>query len=384
MSAPLLEVENLSVVFRVPGAAPLTGEGAGDSGRDAEGDTSNDSAGPGTGGRGASRRHRPLARRAAGLRRVLPQQSEVRAVDDVSFSIAAGETLGLVGESGSGKSTIATALLRLVDPAAGSIRLGGDDLLGASGRALVALRRRIAMVHQDPMASLDPRRTIAESIREPLDIHGLHRGRRRERVLELLEMVGLDARFAERYPRHLSGGQRQRVCIARALASEPELIILDEATASLDVSVQAQILTLLKRLQREQGLSYLFIAHDLAVVEYMSDRVMVLYLGRTMERGRRDDLFPDPAAGESGTGPTHPYTRALVSAIPAADPLAPPTGERIVLQGDVPSPLAPPSGCVFRTRCPIAIDSCASSRPAPVSVASGHEAHCIRVEPRTI
>lgn len=343
MSAPLLEVENLSVVFRVPGAAPAGGRG---------------------------------------IRRVLPQHAEVRAVDDVSFTIAAGETLGLVGESGSGKSTIATALMRLVDPAGGTVRLGGDDLLAARGRELVALRRRIAMVHQDPMASLDPRRTIAESIREPLDIHGLHRGRRRERVLELLDMVGLDARFADRYPRHLSGGQRQRVCIARALASEPELVILDEATASLDVSVQAQILTLLKRLQREQGLSYLFIAHDLAVVEYMSDRVMVLYLGRTMEAGRRDDLFPDSAAGESGTGPAHPYTRALVSAIPPADPLAAATSERVVLQGDVPSPLAPPSGCVFRTRCPIAVDACADERPPAVRVAPDHEAHCIRVEAR--
>lgn len=339
MSAPLLEIANLSIVFRVPGGT-----------------------------------------RGKGLRRVLTPHAEVRAVDDVSFTIGAGETLGLVGESGSGKSTIATALMRLVEPASGSIRFDGDDLLAASGRHLVAMRRRIAMVHQDPMASLDPRRTIAESIREPLDIHGLHNGHRRERVLELLEMVGLDARFADRHPRHLSGGQRQRVCIARALASEPELVILDEATASLDVSVQAQILTLLKRLQREQGLSYLFIAHDLAVVEYMSDRVMVLYLGRTMEQGSRDDLFPDPDRGGLGSGPRHPYSRALVSAIPPADPLAFASRERIVLQGDVPSPLSPPSGCVFRTRCPVAVGGCAVERPRPVRIAPGHEAHCIRVE----
>ncbi|QOD94980.1 MULTISPECIES: oligopeptide/dipeptide ABC transporter ATP-binding protein [Microcella] len=338
MTRPLLDVDSLSVVFRVPVPA------------------------------------------VAGERRTLrTRHAEVRAVDSVSFTIAPGETLGLVGESGSGKSTIAGAVMRLVESSSGSITLDGESLSAARGAALTALRRRIAMVHQDPMASLNPRRTIAESVREPLDVHGLHRGRRRERVLELLELVGLDARFADRYPRHLSGGQRQRVCIARALASDPELIILDEATASLDVSVQAQILNLLQRLQREHNLAYLFIAHDLAVVEHMSSRVMVLYLGRVMELADRDALFPKDGEGVDGAGAGHPYTQALLSAIPPADPLAESGRERVILSGDVPSPLNPPSGCVFRTRCPLAIDQCGEVVPPPLPVAPGHEVHCIRV-----
>ena len=221
-----------------------------------------------------------------------------------------------------------------------------------------------------------------------MEVHGLRRGTRRDRVFELLEMVGLDARFADRYPRQLSGGQRQRVCIARALASDPEIVILDEATASLDVSVQAQILNLLRRLQREHGLAYLFIAHDLAVVEHMSDRVMVLYLGRAMEVADRDSLFIEaPAAGEHDAvatphvrGTAHPYTAALLSAIPPSDPLAEGVVGRMVLSGDVPSPLAPPSGCVFRTRCPIAVDECAEVVPPAVEVAPGHESWCLRVE----
>ena len=351
MSEPLLDVRNLDVVFRVPGDS-------------------------------------------ATLRRPLPKPLHVRAVVNVNLQLEKGETLGLVGESGSGKSTIAQAIMQLVEIDGGSIHLDGIDLTAARGTALRTLRRRIAMVHQDPFASLNPRRTIAESIREPMEVHGLRRGTRRDRVFELLEMVGLDARFADRYPRQLSGGQRQRVCIARALASDPEIVILDEATASLDVSVQAQILNLLRRLQRDHGLAYLFIAHDLAVVEHMSDRVMVLYLGRAMEVADRDSLFIEaPAAGERdavataqvrGTphvrGTAHPYTAALLSAIPPSDPLAEGVVGRMVLSGDVPSPLAPPSGCVFRTRCPIAVDECAEVVPPSVEVAPGHESWCLRVE----
>lgn len=345
MSAPLLDLRDLDVVFRVPGDA-------------------------------------------ATVRRPIPQPLLVRAVANVSLHLEKGETLGLVGESGSGKSTIAQAIMRLVEIDGGSIHLDGIDLTAARGTALRTLRRRIAMVHQDPFASLNPRRTIAESIREPMEVHGLRRGTRRNRVFELLEMVGLDARFADRYPRQLSGGQRQRVCIARALASDPEIVILDEATASLDVSVQAQILNLLRHLQREHGLAYLFIAHDLAVVEHMSDRVMVLYLGRAMEVADRESLFIEaPAAGKRQPmettrvrGAAHPYTAALLSAIPPSDPLADDIAGRMVLSGDVPSPLAPPSGCVFRTRCPIAVDECAETVPPAVEVAPGHESWCLRVE----
>ncbi len=305
------------------------------------------------------------------LRRKGPVLTQwVHAVENVSFSVGRGETLGLVGESGSGKSTIGNAIMRLVPAASGSVTLNGEDLLGAKGARLRALRRRVAMVFQDPLASLDPRRPIDESIADPLHIHGLHRGRTTERVAELLNLVGLPQRFIGRYPHELSGGQRQRVCIARALACEPDLIILDEATASLDVSVQAQVMNLLKRLQRELGLSFIFIAHDLAVVEYMSDRVMVLYLGRTMEVAAREALY---------AGPAHPYTRALMSAIPAEDPIAERNRTRILLTGDVPSPLNPPSGCVFRTRCPHAIDACAEVVPPMEPVGEQHTAACIRV-----
>ena len=294
----------------------------------------------------------------------------VHAVEDVTFTVGRGETLGLVGESGSGKSTIGNAIMRLVPASAGSVTLDGENLLDAKGEQLRKLRRRVAMVFQDPLASLDPRRPIDESIADPLQIHGLHKGRRSQRVAELLTMVGLPKRFIGRYPHELSGGQRQRVCIARALACEPDLIILDEATASLDVSVQAQVMNLLKRLQRELGLSFIFIAHDLAVVEYMSDRVMVLYLGRAMEVADREALYAHPA---------HPYTRALMSAIPAENPIAERNRTRILLTGDVPSPLNPPSGCVFRTRCPEAIDACADVVPPMEAVGPDHTAACIRV-----
>lgn len=295
----------------------------------------------------------------------------VHAVQDVSFTLARGETLGLVGESGSGKSTIANAITRLVEPTDGRVLLDGVDVRGASRRHLKGLRRRMATVFQDPLASLDPRRTVADSVGDPLRIHGLHTKRYDARVSELLDSVGLSARFAGRYPHELSGGQRQRVCLARALACEPDLVILDEATASLDVSVQAQILNLLRELQDELGLAYLFISHDLAAVEYVSHRVLVLYLGRVMESAPRESLYREPA---------HPYTTSLMSAIPAEDPQAERTRERIILSGDLPSPLNPPSGCVFRTRCPIAAPECAQEVPPPVQVADRHEAACIRLE----
>ena len=293
----------------------------------------------------------------------------VHAVEDVSFAIERGRTLGLVGESGSGKSTIGNALTRQEPATAGTVLLDGEDVLAARGSAARDLRRRIAMVFQDPYASLDPRRRVGTSVREPLDVHRL-RGDRRVRdtaVAELLDMVGLPPAAADRYPHELSGGQRQRVSIARALAADPDLVVLDESTASLDVSVQAQIMNLLQRLQAELGLTYLFISHDLAAVEHMSHEVVVLYLGRVMEHGTRDGLYERP---------THPYTQALMSAIPADDPAVERERERVLLTGELPSPLHPPSGCVFRTRCPLAEERCAVEVPR-VDVAPDHLAWCV-------
>ncbi|NCT90787.1 ABC transporter ATP-binding protein [Cellulomonas sp. APG4] len=296
----------------------------------------------------------------------------VHAVEGVGFDVERGRTLGLVGESGSGKSTIGNALTGLVRATSGTVHLDGTDVLTARGRAARELRRRIAMVFQDPYASLDPRRSIGATIREPLDVHRLlaSRAQRAARVAELLDLVGLPAQAAQRYPHELSGGQRQRVSIARALAADPDLIVLDEATASLDVSVQAQIMNLLRRLQRELGLTYLFISHDLAAVEHMSHRVVVMYLGRLMEQGERSGLYERPA---------HPYTQALMSAIPADDPAVERTRERILLSGELPSPVDPPSGCVFRTRCPLAIDACADHVP-PVHLDVDHTAWCLRTD----
>jgi oligopeptide/dipeptide ABC transporter ATP-binding protein len=297
----------------------------------------------------------------------------VYAVEKISFNLHRGETLGLVGESGSGKSTIANALMRLEDPTGGQLLLDGRDVTSVKGRQLKAMRRRIAMVFQDPFSALNPRQTVGESVAEPLVVHGLARSAeaRRARVEELFGLVGLSAGFARRYPHELSGGQRQRVCIARALAGEPDILILDESTASLDVSVQAQIMNLLKQLQRELGLTYLFVAHDLAAVEYMSHRVLVMYLGRLMELSPRDELYRFPG---------HPYTRALLSAIPLADPVQERKRERTLLSGEVPSPLNPPSGCVFRTRCPLAIEQCAEVVPPPVPLGPGHVSACIRTD----
>ncbi|RIV37551.1 ABC transporter ATP-binding protein [Micromonospora radicis] len=294
----------------------------------------------------------------------------VRAVDGVSLRIRRGETLGLVGESGSGKSTAGLALLRLVDPSAGTVRVAGQDVTRWSRRRLRALRRRVAMVFQDPQASLDPRRTIGASIAEPLIVHRLVDGAaaRRQRVAELLDLVGLRRELADRHPHELSGGQRQRVGIARALAGEPDLIVLDEPIASLDLSVQAQIMNLLRRLQRDLGLTYLFIAHDLAAVEHMSDRLAVMYLGRIVETGTPAQIWRRPA---------HPYTAALLSAIPVADPQVERRRRRIILRGDVPSPVDPPAGCRFRTRCPQARAECAETDPVLVEVDPGHRAACL-------
>ncbi len=298
-----------------------------------------------------------------------PVTRHVKAVDGVDLTVSRGETVGLVGESGCGKSTTGLSLLRLVEPSGGQVLLNDVDVTAASRSELRALRQQITMVFQDPYASLNPRRTIAASVREPLEIHGLHEGKqaRSRRVSELLEMVGLGQQFLRRHPHELSGGQLQRASIARALAVEPDLIVLDEPIASLDVSVQAQVMNLLARLQKDLGLTYLFIAHDLAAVQHVSQRVAVMYLGRVVEEGPAEQLYSDPQ---------HPYTRALLSAVPVPDPEHERHRERIVLTGDVPSPLDPPSGCNFRTRCPDAFEPCPEVDPALQPVGDDVRAAC--------
>jgi oligopeptide transport system ATP-binding protein len=292
----------------------------------------------------------------------------VRAVDDVSFFIYRGETLGLVGESGCGKSTTGRAILQLYRPTAGHVYYGDSDLVATKGETLRKMRRSMQMIFQDPYASLNPRMTVEEIVGEPLIVHNVTHGREtRERVKQLLRMVGLNPAYVDRYPHEFSGGQRQRIGIARAVALNPDLIVCDEPISALDVSIQAQVINLLEDLQEQLNLTLLFIAHDLSVVRHISDRIAVMYLGVLVEMASNEDLYKNPL---------HPYSQALLSAVPIPDPEVEEQRKRIILKGDVPSPANPPSGCRFRTRCPLAVDICAETRPEWRELTPGHFVAC--------
>src|SRR5438128_9349714 len=313
--------------------------------------------------------HFPLARSAwfGG------SQSIVKAVDGASLDIRAGETLGLVGESGCGKSTLGRAILRLIEPTSGQVLFRGHDLASLSNRAMREHRRHLQIIFQDPYASLNPRMTVGQIVSEPIETFRLARGdAKKKRVQELLEMVGLSSRFLKRYPHEFSGGQSQRIGIARALAVDPDFIVADEPISALDVSIQAQIMNLLEQLQVQKSLTYLFISHDLRAIRHVSDRIAVMYLGKLVEVAAAENVYADPLM---------PYTKALISAVPVPDPIIEAARKRIVLQGEVPSPINPPPGCRFHTRCPYAIKACREVEPPLVEIKLHHFAACIRISP---
>jgi oligopeptide transport system ATP-binding protein len=298
---------------------------------------------------------------------------DVKAVDGVSFNVYRGETLGLVGESGCGKTTTGRTIIRLYEPTDGQVDFMGDDLAALSGSDLRDMRRKMQMVFQDPYASLSPRMNVLGIVAEPLEVHKVASGKeKKERVADLLEMVGLDPAFMNRYPHEFSGGQRQRIGLARALALNPDMIICDEPISALDVSIQAQVVNLLEDLQERLGLTYIFIAHDLSMVRHISDRVAVMYLGKIVELTDRDSLYNNPL---------HPYTQALLSAVPVPDPVVEEKRQRILLEGDLPSPANPPHGCNFNTRCPRAIDVCFEAEPEFIEVGEEHYCACHLVKP---
>jgi oligopeptide/dipeptide ABC transporter ATP-binding protein len=307
-------------------------------------------------------KHFPVAGGAFGR-----TSTHVRAVDGVDFEVSEGETLAIVGESGCGKSTVGRLVLRLIEPTAGMVRFEGEDLLALDPTAMRGRRRRLQVIFQDPYASLNPRMTVGATLGEPLKLHGLaaNEAARRARVAELLELVGLRPEHARRYPHEFSGGQRQRIAIARALAVEPRLIVADEPVSALDVSIQAQVINLMRTLQQRFGLAYIFISHDLAVVKHIADRIAVMYLGKIVETASTDELFAHPR---------HPYTRALLSAVPLPDPTR--AHERALLEGDIPSAISPPAGCRFHTRCPHVRDSCRLDEPPLADDGRAHATAC--------